>query len=146
MIRKVNTSDKKKYLEITEIFFNSDAVLHPISEENRLRTWDELMRSSEYTECYFAEVDGTAAGYMLLAYTFSQEAGGKVCWIEELFVLEEYRNRGIGKEFLDFIKNNIEPQCRRIRLEVEDYNTGAKKLYASKGFTMFPYEQMIKEL
>ena len=146
MIRKATPSDKEKYLEMTEIFYNSDAVLHPISEEYRLRTWNELMRSGEFTECYFSESDGAVTGYMLLAYAFSQEAGGRVCWIEELFVLEEYRNRGTGREFFDFIKSDIEPKCRRLRLEVEDYNTGAKRLYASLGFSMLPYEQMIKEL
>ncbi|MCQ2480168.1 MAG: GNAT family N-acetyltransferase, partial [Clostridia bacterium] len=76
----------------------------------------------------------------------SQEAGGMVCWIEELYVKEEYRNNGIGKEFFDFIKREIEPKCKRIRLEVEDYNIGAKRLYSSLGFEMLPYEQMIKEL
>lgn len=146
MIRKVIPSDKEKYLEMTEIFYNSDAVLHPISKEYRLRTWNELMRSCEFTECYFSESNGVVTGYMLLAYAFSQEAGGRVCWIEELFVLEEYRNNGTGREFFDFIKSEIEPKCKRLRLEVEDYNTGAKRLYASRGFSMLPYEQMIKEL
>ena len=45
-----------------------------------------------------------------------------------------------------FIKNNIEPQCARLRLEVEDDNIKAKKLYASLGFEMLEYRQMIKEL
>ncbi len=145
MIRRVNLSDKEKYLEMTEIFYNSDAVLHPISEEYRLSTWNEIMRSNEYADCCFAEENGEVKGYMLLAYTFSQEAGGMVCWIEELFVYEKYRNNGIGREFFEFIRENIEPKCKRIRLEVEDYNIGAKRLYSSLGFEMLPYEQMIKE-
>lgn len=131
---------------MTEIFYNSDAVLHPIREEYRLKTWDEIMRSDEYADCYFAQNGNEITGYMLLAYTFSQEAGGRVCWIEELFVKEKYRNHGTGKEFFEYIKEHIEPSCKRIRLEVEDYNTGAKRLYSSLGFEMLPYEQMIKEL
>lgn len=146
MIRKVNPQDKEKYLEMTEVFYKSDAVLHPVDREYMLSTWNEIMRSSDYADCYFAEENGIVKGYMLLAYTFSQEAGGKVCWIEELFVRPEYRNNGIGREFFDYIKKNIEPQCKRLRLEVEDYNTGAKRLYSSLGFEMLPYEQMIKEL
>ena len=146
MIRKVTEADREKYLQMTEIFYNSDAVLHPISEDYRIATFNEILRSDEYADCYFYEEDNTVKGYMLLAYTFSQEAGGKVCWIEELFVYEEYRNNGIGKEFFRFIKEEIEPECKRIRLEVEDYNIGAKRLYSSLGFKMLPYEQMIKEL
>lgn len=146
MIRKAKSTDKEKYLELTEIFYQSNAVLHPIREEYRLSTWEEIMRSDDYADCYFCEENGIIKGYMLLAYTFSQEAGGKVCWIEELYVEPEYRNNGIGKEFFEFIRKNIEPQCKRLRLEVEDYNTGAKRLYSSLGFEMLPYEQMIKEL
>ncbi|MCQ2471387.1 MAG: GNAT family N-acetyltransferase [Clostridia bacterium] len=146
MIRKVTAEDKEIYLEMTEVFYNSDAVLHPVPLQNRLAMWDELMRSNRYGECFFYEENGEVKGYMLLAYTFSQEAGGSVCWIEELYVKEKYRNKGIGKQFFEFIKREIEPKCKRIRLEVEDYNIGAKRLYSSLGFEMLPYEQMIKEL
>lgn len=146
MIRKITAKDKDEYLKMTEFFYGSDAVLHPISEDYRLKTFDEILRSDQYADCYFAEENGEVKGYMLLAYTFSQEAGGMVCWIEELFVYEKFRNNGIGKEFFKFIKENIEPKFKRIRLEVEDYNTNAKRLYSSMGFEMLPYEQMIKEL
>ncbi len=146
MIRKITPEDKNKYLEMTEIFYNSDAVLHPVDKSCFTATWNELMKSNRYADCYFAEDNGIVKGYMLLAYTFSQEAGGMVTWIEELFVFEEYRNQGTGKEFFQFLKSEIEPGVKRLRLEVEDYNKVAKRLYSSLGFEMFPYEQMIKNL
>lgn len=146
MIRKITPSDKELYLKLTDEFYKSDAVMHRIDSENFELTWQELMRSSDYTECFIIEKDGETAGYMLLAYTFSQEAGGKTAWIEEIFILPQFRSKGLGKEAFAFIKNNIEPQCARLRLEVEDDNVKAKKLYASLGFEMLEYRQMIKEL
>mgnify|MGYP000000539931 FL=1 len=146
MIRKITPSDKELYLKLTDEFYKSDAVMHRIDSENFELTWQELMRSGDYTECFIIEKDGETAGYMLLAYTFSQEAGGKTAWIEEIFILPQFRSKGLGKEAFAFIKNNIEPQCARLRLEVEEDNVKAKKLYASLGFEMLEYRQMIKEL
>ena len=145
MVRKVTPQDKEMYLSLTEKFYQSDAVSHNIPLENRLKTWDEIMRSDEYADCYFVIKDGDVAGYMLLAYTFSQEAGGKTAWIEEIYILPEFRSMGLGNELFDFIKAEIEPDCARLRLEVEADNTRAKKLYKSLGFKQLEYEQMIRE-
>lgn len=146
MIRKITEKDKELYLKLTDEFYKSEAVMHQISSENFELTWQELMRSNNYTECFIIEKDGETAGYMLLAYTFSQEAGGKTAWIEEIYVLPQFRSNGLGKEAFEFIKTNIEPHCARLRLEVEEDNLRAKKLYASLGFEMLEYRQMIKEL
>ena len=145
MVRKVTPQDKEMYLSLTEKFYQSDAVSHNIPLENRLKTWDEIMRSDEYADCYFVIKDGDIAGYMLLAYTFSQEAGGKTAWIEEIYILPEFRSMGLGNELFDFIKAEIEPDCARLRLEVEADNIRAKKLYKSLGFKQLEYEQMIRE-
>ena len=91
MVRKVTPQDKEMYLSLTEKFYQSEAVSHNIPLENRLKTWDEIMRSDEYADCYFVIKDSAVAGYMLLVYTFSQEAGGKTAWIEEIYILPEFR-------------------------------------------------------
>ena len=67
MIRKINGTDKEQYMIFTEHFYNSDAVMHPVPKEYREATWQELMRSDEYLECFFVEEDGFAKGFLLLA-------------------------------------------------------------------------------
>jgi len=74
------------------------------------------MRSDEYLECYIFEHGGAPAGYALLNKTFSQEAGGRVVWLEDLFVLPEYRSCGLGREFLDYLEKNV--PAARYRLEI----------------------------
>ena len=146
MIRKATPEDKELYMQFTYAFYHSEAVLHPVPDSHREATWAELMRSNDYAECFFINKDGTDAGFLLMAYTFSQESGGKVAWVEEIFINPEYRGQGLGKEFFNFIKKEIEPHCTRIRLEVEEDNIKAKKLYSSLGFEILPYQQMVKEL
>lgn len=143
MIRKLTPADRDVYLRFTEAFYASDAVMTPIPLAFRERTFDELMRSDTYASGYLLEADGQPVGYALTAKTFSQEAGGMVIWIEELFVLPEYRSHGLGSEFFTYLMEVAEPDAARFRLEVEEENEGAVRLYCRRGFERLPYDSMV---
>ncbi|MCP1110179.1 GNAT superfamily N-acetyltransferase [Lachnospiraceae bacterium PM6-15] len=145
MIRSVEPKDKDVYLDLVRAFYQSEAVLHSIPDEYIENTWNELMSSSDYVKAYILESDNQVAGYALLSFTFSQEVGGKVAWLEELFMLPEFRGQGLGKEFFAFMEANVESKVSRIRLEVEPDNNRAKRLYESLGYEDLPYVQMVKE-
>ena len=107
----------------------------------------ELMQSDRYAEGFMVEKDGKTVGYALISKTYSREAGGKVLWLEELFVLENYRCCGLGREYFDFIEEYAkENHFARIRLEVEKENIRARKLYEKLGYIPLEYSQMVKEL
>jgi GNAT superfamily N-acetyltransferase len=104
------------------------------------------MESDTYAKGYIMELGGKPVGYALTAKTFSQEAGGLVVWIEELFVLPQYRDKGLATEFFAYLKQNVEPHVARLRLEVSPENAAAMRLYERMGFEKLPYEQMVKEI
>ena len=142
-IRPIALGDKEIYLRLAREFYATNAVLIHVGEEHLLSTFNELMRSDEYAICYLFELDGETAGYSLLAKTYSQEAGGLVLWIEEIYVSPEFRGCGIGKEFFAFLLQNKPRDVKRLRLEVERDNEGAVRLYRSFGFDFLGYDQMI---
>ena len=141
MFRKITEKDRELYISYADTFYHTDAVNAPVPENNYRATFDELMRSDVYAEGYVFEYDGKPCGYALLAKTFSQEAGGLMVSVEELYIDPEYRSRGIVTEFFDWLKSK--PEIMRLRLEVEDYNERAIRLYKRIGFEMSPYQQMI---
>ena len=143
-IRKLTPSDRATYLDFVHRFYHSEAVLHPVPGTHFEATFSELMASDTYAECFFFEEEGKPVGYALLAKTFSQEAGGLTLWIEELFVLPEYRSCGFGSQFFAFLEETY-PHAKRLRLEVEEENTRARALYERKGFESLPYLQLMKE-
>ena len=145
MIRPIVKEDKNIFLILTKAFYSSPAVAHSVPTKYHLVTFEQLMKDNIYASCYMIEYNQKVVGYALLAKTFSGEAGGIVVWIEELFILPEYRNKGLGTEFFNFVKETIEPQVARIRLEVEPENTNAIRLYQQMGFDTLPYQQMVKE-
>lgn len=140
MIRKIKPTDRDFYINSVKAFYNSDAVLHDIPTEHITKTFDELMKSDTYIECYIFEKDNQRAGYALLAKMFSQEAGGEVIWIDEIFVLPQFRSIGLGSEFFEFIKKNSNPA--RFRLEFCPDNKKAIEVYKRQGFSTLEYGQM----
>ncbi len=143
MFRKLEEKDAKVYLEMVDEFYHSDAVLAPVPKKYMEDTFQELMHSNTYLECYLLEHEGKAAGYALLSKSFSPEAGGIVYWVEEIYVREAFRSHGIGSDFLKKFAKNPPEGTKRIRLEVEPENERAVALYKRIGFTPLPYDQMV---
>ncbi len=123
-------------------FYSSDAVMAPVPEENFTLTFDECLKSDVYADLLICENEGEVLGYALTAKTFSNEAGGMVTWIEELYIRPQSRGKGAGHELLNAL---LSQKRARFRLEVELENTGAVRLYESYGFKFFEYDQMILE-
>ena len=146
MIRAMEQKDRQTYLRLSGQFYASEAVAHAVPEEHFQRTFAEMMRSNAYVLGYLLEEEGEAAGYALLARTFSAEAGGQVVWIEELYITPDFRGRGLGSAFLQYLEEHLPEGVTRLRLEIAPDNQGARSLYLRKGFTPLPYEQMVREL
>lgn len=143
-IRKIKPSDKDVFIEMGREFYDSDAVLYNIDDSFHFSTFDELMRSDVYLECYIFETDrGEIAGYALLDKMFSHEVGGMLVWVEELYVRSAFQGHGIGTDFFKYLYENV--PAARYRLETEPENSRARALYERKGFKNLEYLQMYRD-
>lgn len=143
-IRRIREEDRGDYLALAHDFYQTDAVMAPIPDDRLNRCFSEMLRSDTYAAAWMFSADGSAVGYAQIARTYSQEAGGMVIWIEELYVKPDYRSRGIGSAFFSLLEQEY-PDTARYRLEVEEENTGAVRLYRRRGFIPLPYGQMYRE-
>ena len=146
MIRKFLPEDREDYIRFSTEFYNSAAVDKPVPREHFEQGFDEMMRSDVYVQGYMLVCDGNNVGYCVTMKTYSVEAGGLTIWIDELFVLEEYRSKGLGRELFKYIEENGDKKLRRIRLEVELENGRAISLYKKMGFEPAPYDGMWKTI
>ena len=146
IINDITAADRDEFIAMETDFYNSPAVLHEVERENFVKTFDRLMAGSPFVRCLFFrdENSGAVLGYALLAFSYSNEAGGDVVWVDELYVKSEYRSMGIGNRFFDFLSNEYKGFAR-FSLETEPDNDGAKRLYKRMGFEPLGYSQMIKD-
>ena len=84
---------------------------------------------------HLIKLHGEIVGYFVLTFGFSLEFHGRDALVDELYVREKYRGKGIGKASLRFIE---EICCREkieaLHLEVDRNNKRAQKLYRETGF------------
>ncbi len=142
-IRKITQSDKETILKMMSEFYSSPAVFTNGSEGIFNSDIDECISDSPYLEGYVFEDNGGILGYAMLAKSFSTEFGKKCIWIEDLYLTKDARGKGIGTKFFEFIENEYK-DCI-FRLEVEEENEVAVKLYKKQGFEVLPYMEMKKE-
>ncbi len=141
MFRRITEDDRELYYRYADIFYHTDVVNAPVPTENYRVTFDEMMRSDTYVTGYIFEDGGEPCGFVLLSRTFSQEAGGLSVTIEEIYIDPEHRSKGLATEFFEWLKSD--KSIMRLRLEVEDHNKGAMRLYERMGFELLPYLQMV---
>lgn len=142
-IRKFKKEDKELFLSYLHKFYHSEAVLHPTDTQLHINIFNEIMRSEDYLVCYLFTLDGESAGYSLLSKSYCPEVGGSIVWIEQLYINEDCRGKGVARAFLSFIEKEFGPD--RIRLEVEEDNENAISLYKKNGYRFLPYLQMVKD-
>src|SRR5215470_4707886 len=83
-----------------------------------------------------AEWDGKPAGYASFFYFYSTYEGRAALFLEDLFVLEEFRKHGIGKAVLAAVaKLALDEGCFGLRWEVLDWNRPAIEFYEKLGAT-----------
>ena len=141
-IRVMTGEDKQAVLEMMRVFYASPAVLSNGSEEIFLNDIENCVNDSPYLEGYIIEDSDAIQGYAMVAKSFSTEFGKPCVWIEDLYIKDAYRGLGIGKIVLDYITNQY-TDCI-FRLEVEEENERAIKLYEKCGFSILPYQEMKK--
>jgi GNAT superfamily N-acetyltransferase len=80
-----------------------------------------------------ADWDGQPAGYALFFNCYSTWVGRRL-FLEDIFVRETFRGRGIGKALLASVARiAVEENCRGVQWEVLGWNKKAIELYESLG-------------
>ncbi len=138
-IRKMEETDRADVKRMMKFFYSSPAVFTDGSEDIFEKDIKECLSDSPYLFGFIIESDGKMAGYAMVSKCFNTEFGRRCVWIEDLFIIPEYRRTGIASEFVDWLRAE-NSECV-IRLEVEKENKPAVSAYSSKGFKDVPYTQ-----
>jgi GNAT superfamily N-acetyltransferase len=102
-----------------------------VATEDLLREW---IFEKQKAEVIFALEDGREVGFALFFHNFSTFVGRAGIYLEDLFVLPEYRKRGHGKALiLELARIANERKCGRLEWSCLDWNQPSIDFYLSLG-------------
>jgi GNAT superfamily N-acetyltransferase len=100
---------------------------------------EHLFGSRIYAEAIVTEIDDQIVGFALFFPNYSTFLTKPGIYLEDLFVLPEYRRQGIGKAMLSYLgKLAQERDAGRLEWSVLDWNESAIAFYQSMGAEVLP--------
>lgn len=104
-----------------------------VATEEMLRYW---LFKEKKAEVLFVMENEKEVGFALFFYHFSTFLGQAGIYLEDLFVLPEYRGKGYGKVILkQLARLTIERGCGRLEWSCLDWNKPSIDFYLSLGAT-----------
>ena len=132
--RTSGTADVEEILSMMQAFYAIDN--YPIDHEVSAKLLHDFIKDERCGgSIYLIKSEEKNIGYIILTTLFSFEYGGWIAFVDELFIKEDLRRKGIGQLAINFIQSQARKQnLKLLYLEVEPHNTSAQKLYENKGF------------
>ena len=134
--RLAELSDVPQLLEFAQAYYAFDGLDYV--EETAAKALRQLICFEQLGRIWLILLNGAAVGYTALTFGFSLEVGGRDAFVDELFLIEAARGKGIGKRVMDFLKAEAYGLgIQALHLEVGRNNERAQRLYKAAGFQAY---------
>jgi len=136
--RKMIADDKQEVFNMMRVFYDSPALIHKSSDKVLNNDIEACLSDNPYLDGYVFLCDGNIAGYSMVSKSFTTEYGGICGWIEDIYIKDDYRRKGIARMFFEELPK-MYPEIVRFKLEVEPENERAISTYRSCDYTALEY-------
>lgn len=119
----------------------------PFDEQRRKRNWELFVDDGSLGKAWIICEGERPIGYAVLTLGFSFEYGGRDAFLDELYVEEKYRGRGIGRQTMEFVEEQArEIGVNAVHSEATRGNEPALELYRRAGYFAHDRFLMTKRL
>jgi len=133
IIRPARKTDKKDFLRLINSLADYEKLKRP-TRAARARLIRDGFGSKKRFCSYLAFVGKKAVGYAVFFETYSSFLAQPTLYLEDIFILPEYRSQGIGlKLFNKCLKEALRRRCGRMEWVVLDWNKNAIRFYKKLG-------------
>jgi GNAT superfamily N-acetyltransferase len=138
LIRAARPGDEDRLFELIRALAEYEKLSHAVTgSAEALRS--DLFGAAPSAEALLCEVAGEAVGFALFFRSYSTFLTRPGIYLEDLFVLEAHRHRGLGSALLSAVARlAVERNCGRLEWSVLDWNASAIAFYQSRGATVLP--------
>ena len=131
-IRRGRRADAEQFISLVLALAKFEH-LDPPSADGKRRLVDDVFRKKRLNLLVASE-GGRLLGYALYFYTYSSFVAKPSLYLEDLFVLEEHRKRGVGFAlFRKCVDIALSEGCGRMEWAVLTWNEKALKFYEKLG-------------
>ena len=132
--RLATPADQAKLLPLVRELWRHERM--PWDDERTPAALARLLGDASLGRVWIAEDDEAhAVGYLALCFGYSLEYLGRDAFIDELYVDDAFRGRGVGRELIAVAEAACaELDVVALHLEVDDANPRAHALYRQLGF------------
>ncbi|SMB99490.1 GCN5-related N-acetyltransferase [Hymenobacter roseosalivarius DSM 11622] len=132
-LRPVTPASLATLLPLMAAFYQHFGYDHDTAAQQTLVA--EFVAHPEWGALYLLDDAGQAVGYVALTYGFTFERGGRYALVDELYVKDTVRGRGVGRAALQLLQHQARAAgLVALYLQTEPDNTRAQQLYESVGF------------
>jgi GNAT superfamily N-acetyltransferase len=137
-IRQANVNDIPQIFSLIKALAEYEKLSHQVTGTVE-QLQEHLFGKRIYAEVIITEIDQKTVGFALFLPNYSTFLTKPGIYLEDLFVLPEYRRQGIGKAMLSYLGNlAIERNAGRLEWSVLDWNESAIAFYQSLGAKVLP--------
>lgn len=105
------------------------------TDDDRQAALDVLFSGEVQAAIWLIGPRRSPVGYIAVSFGFSIELGGRDAMIDEFFIREAIRGRGMGSQTLELLVPMLkELGVKTLHLEIDSDNARAAKLYNRAGF------------
>ena len=128
LIRPIEPRDYPKIIEL----FKEFALFEKLPEK-MTNSVSQIENDKELFNCFIAETNDTIIGYTTYFYAYYSWIG-KSLYLDDLYVTQKHRNKGLGKKLLNIVINIAkENNCKKVRWQVSSWNKNAQNFYKNIG-------------
>lgn len=134
-IRSATKQDVPTILSLIKGLAEFEKLSHEVvATEEKLAATLFPSNANAKAEVIIAEWEGKPVGFALFFHSYSTFLAKNGIYLEDLFVLPEYRSKGIGKALLQRLAQLAgERDCGRLEWSCLDWNERALKFYRGLG-------------
>lgn len=140
-IKQMDSSHPERVLEMSKIFYSSDALDHEIPLEIIKESIKTAISDNDILTGYVFYENDELAGFSYVTCYYETEIGGICAQILDLYIDDKYRGRGFASQYFQYVFDKYS-YAKRFRLEVVKDNTKAVNVYKHMGFKEIAYGQM----
>ena len=133
-IRNATSEDKDVIVDFQLAMALETETIH-LDVETVSKGVEAVLKDATKGKYFVAEMDGEIVGSLLITFEWSDWRNGVVYWIQSVYVMIKYRNKGVFRELYAHVKkiaDNSE-EIVGIRLYVDVTNEKAQIVYGNLG-------------